>query len=87
MARVFISSMLQEYTGGTPEVRVPGKSLRQVVAALEEEFPLLQGQLREGDRLVAGLAASIDGVMTTQGLYATVGPDSEIHFLPAIGGG
>ncbi|MEQ9380114.1 MAG: hypothetical protein RJP95_04575, partial [Pirellulales bacterium] len=62
MARVFISSMLQEYTGGAPEVTVPGKSLRQVVAALEDEFPDLQGRLRDGDRLVAGLAASIDGV-------------------------
>lgn len=87
MARVFISPLLQEYTGGESEVVVSGKSLRQVIAALEERFPELAGHIREGDRLIAGLAASIDGSMTTQGLLASVGPESEIHFLPAIGGG
>lgn len=87
MARVFISPLLQEYTGGESEVEVSGKSLRQVITALEERFPELTGQIRNGDRLIAGLAASIDGSMTTQGLLAPVRPDSEIHFLPAIGGG
>ncbi len=87
MARVFIPPVMREQTGGAIEVTVAGKSLRQVVAALEDRFPDLAGHLRDGDRLVAGLAASIDGVMTTQGLLAAVGPDSEVHFLPAIGGG
>ncbi len=87
MARVFIPPVLQEFAGGETEVMVAGKSLRQVVAALEEQFPNLRGHLRDGDRLVAGLAASIDGVMTTQGLLAAVKPASEVHFLPAIGGG
>jgi len=87
MARVFIPPLLREHTDGATEVSVAGKSLRQVVAAIEERFPNLRGHLRDGDRLIPGLAASIDGVMTTQGLLASVGPDSEVHFLPAIGGG
>jgi hypothetical protein len=33
------------------------------------------------------VAVSIDGAFTNRGLLAQVGAESEIHFLPAIGGG
>ena len=39
------------------------------------------------DRIAPGLAVSIDGVVTSRGLLARVSPDSQVHFLPAFGGG
>ena len=87
MPTVFIPNMLRELTGGVERVEVEGATLRQVIAALETQFPQLVGRLREGDGITPGLAVSIDGAFSSRGLLAKVEPTSEVHFLPAIGGG
>lgn len=87
MAHVFIPSQLRELAGGLGEVVVEGRTLRQVVLALENRFPALAGRLRQGDGLAPGLAADVDGALAEMGLLTAVAPDSEIHFLPAIAGG
>ncbi|MFO0891357.1 MAG: MoaD/ThiS family protein [Isosphaeraceae bacterium] len=87
MPVVFIPTPLRALTGGQPEVRVEGKTVRELIAGLEHRFPGVDSRLRRGDALAPGLHVSIDHVMTTRGLEAPVGPDSEVHFLPAIGGG
>jgi sulfur-carrier protein len=87
MAKVFIPSAWRDLTGGTAEVRLAGDSLKQIVAALEARFPGVAQRMCEEDRVASGLAVSIDGAITSRGLLAPVGPESEIHILPAIGGG
>lgn len=49
--------------------------------------PGIARHLTDGEGLARGLAASIDGQLSSRGLWARVKPESEIHFLPAIGGG
>ena len=73
--------------GGAAEVAVDGETVRQVIDALDRRFPGLKQRLCRGDSLAPGLQVSIDHVMTTRGLRATVRPESEVHFLPVIGGG
>ncbi len=87
MARVFIPAQLRKVSGGQSEIELPGTSLRQIVEGLEEAFPGIRGRLCSGDDIAHTLQVSIDGALTARGLLAPVGPDSEIHFLPAIGGG
>lgn len=87
MATVFIPNMLRELTAGVERVEVEGATLRQVIAALESAYPALVGRLRMEDGITPGLAVSIDGAFSSRGLLAKVGPTSEVHFLPAIGGG
>ena len=55
--------------------------------ALERRFPGIDARMCQGGELAAGLAVSIDGAVTSRGLLAPLKPDSQIHFLPAIGGG
>jgi molybdopterin synthase sulfur carrier subunit len=57
------------------------------VSALEARVAGIRERICEGDSIAAGLAVSIDGAIASRGLRSPVGPDSEIHFLPAIGGG
>jgi molybdopterin synthase sulfur carrier subunit len=78
---------MRDVTAGAAEVEAPGATLRQVIAALEGQYPGLASRLATDDRIATGLAVSIDGVVTSRGLLARVEPASEIHFLPAIGGG
>ncbi|HEY2892982.1 MAG TPA: MoaD/ThiS family protein [Pirellulales bacterium] len=87
MAQVHIPAAWRDLSGGALVVEVPGKSLRQIIAVLDRQFPGMAQRACEGEQIAAGLAVSIDGGLTTRGLLAAVKPDSEIHFLPAIGGG
>ena len=87
MAVVHIPTQLRSLTGGAERVEVAGDKLRQVIAALDAAYPGLAGRLLKDDAISPGLAVSIDGAFTNRGLLAKVQPHSEIHFLPAIGGG
>ena len=87
MCRVFIPPQLRDVTAGQSELSADGHTLGSVIAALDARFPGLAARLAQGGRLMPGLAVSIDGAVTSRGLLARVEPDSEIHIIPAIGGG
>lgn len=87
MAIVHIPTQLRTLTGGVERLEVSGTTLRQVIAALDAAHPGLGARLCQNEGLSPALAVSIDGSFTNRGLLAKVGPSSEIHFLPAIGGG
>jgi molybdopterin converting factor small subunit len=87
MAVVFIPTPLRALTSGRSEVAVEGTTVSEVIEALESRFPGIAARLRRGDALAPGLQVSIDHVMSIRGINAAVGPESEVHFLPVIGGG
>jgi molybdopterin synthase sulfur carrier subunit len=87
MPVVFIPKPLRELTDGMAEITVEGGTVREVVEALDRQYPGIKQRLCRGDALAPGLHVSIDDVMTARGLRADVRPESEVHFLPAIGGG
>jgi molybdopterin synthase sulfur carrier subunit len=87
MARVFLQPQLRDLTGGAAEVSAAGTTLRQVIAALDQAYPGIAERLVRDGSLAAGIAVSIDGVVSARGMLAPVAAASEIHFLPAIGGG
>ena len=87
MAVVFIPTLLLPLTKGVKEVGVEARNVRQVVDALEARFPGIKERLVEDQQLRPNLAVSVDGEMGRLGLMEKVGPESEVHFIPAIGGG
>jgi sulfur-carrier protein len=87
MARVHIQPQLRDLTAGMSEIDAPGATLREVIAALDAAFPGIAARLVRDGQLVPSLAVSIDGVVTSRGMLARVTPESEVHFLPSIGGG
>jgi molybdopterin synthase sulfur carrier subunit len=87
MATVIIPALLRKLTGGRERVVAAGKNLREVIADLDRQFPGMREQLVEGDDLKPSVAVSIDGEVGASGLLERVRAESEIHFLPAIGGG
>lgn len=87
MAIVFIPTQLRPTTDNAAQLAVPGETLRDVLHVIAERHPrFVETVLREG-QIAPGITVSIDGAMTNRGLLARVGPDSEIHFLPAFGAG
>jgi molybdopterin synthase sulfur carrier subunit len=87
MATVFIPSLLRKLTGGKDRTVANGKNVRQLVDDLERQFPGFRNQVIENGELKPSLAVSIDGEVANQGLLDAVGENSEVHFLPALGGG
>jgi len=87
MPTVFVPPMLQPRTGGKERIDVSAQTVREAINRLDEQFPGVRERLCEGDDLKPGLSVAVDGNVSPLGLLQPVGDDSEVHFLPAIGGG
>ena len=87
MPRVFIPPLLRTLTDNVEEVEVDAKNVRQVIEQLETRFPGIRSRLCEDDALKPGISVAVDGNVSLLGMLQKVGPQSEVHFLPAIGGG
>ncbi len=89
MPEVWLPPRIQSLAGGRQQVVVPGATVRQVINNLENEYPGTRDLLMdvEEDDLLPGLAVVVDGETSLLGLLERVQESSEVHFLPAIGGG
>ena len=89
MAEVWIPPRMQALTGGQKTVQVPGATIRQLINNLDERFPGVRERLydEEAQDLIPGIAVIVDGETSQLGILERIRDDSEVHFLPAIGGG
>ena len=89
MPEVWVPPRMQHLTEGKQQVQVAGATVRQVINNLEQEFPGTRALLvdEEENDLIPGIAVIVDGETSLLGMLERVSEDSEVHFLPAIGGG
>ena len=87
MPTVYVPSLLRELTGGQDKVEVPGATVREVIDNLDRRYPGFKDRLVENNRIKPNISVAVDGEITPLGLLEKVREDSEVHFLPAIGGG
>ena len=87
MPTVGIPALLRKFTGGVERVELPGRSIRELIRQLGERFPGIDKQLLEDGDIRPSIAVSIDGEIATGGVLDTVAENSEVHFIPALGGG
>ena len=87
MATVFIPSLMQKLTGGQQQVAVAGSSVREIINNLDEMYPGMKERLVDKFRLKPNITVAVDGEVTPIGMLEKVDEESEVHFLPAIGGG
>jgi molybdopterin synthase sulfur carrier subunit len=87
MPTIFIPAQLRSLTDGATTVALSATTVGEAIERLEEHFPGIRARLCQGNDLMPGLQVSIDHRFTRQGLAAEIAPNSEVHFLPVIGGG
>jgi molybdopterin synthase sulfur carrier subunit len=87
MATVVVPALLRKLTDGRDRVRATGRNIGELVADLERQFPGFAGYLVENGDIKPSVAVSIDGEMGTGGVLDRVTENSEVFFIPAIGGG
>ncbi len=87
MPTVWIPPPIRELTAGQEQISAQGQTVREVIDWLELNYPGIQARLCEKDKLRPGIAVSIDGVISPEGIRTKIEETSEVHFLPAISGG
>ena len=87
MAKVWIPPLMRSLTGGQQIVEADGGTVRELVAALDERYPGVADRIIDEGRIRPGWTVAVDGAVQNRGLRAAVGPESEVHFVPAMTGG
>lgn len=87
MATVFIPAQWRDLTGDVAQLELTAATVDDIARELEAKFPGIRERMCDKQGIAAGLAISIDGAIASRGLRSPVGTVSEVHFLPAIGGG
>jgi sulfur-carrier protein len=87
MPTVWIPPLLRHLTHDQESLHVAGITLGELIDSLDDRFPGVKARLCRGDEIRPGLAVMIDAQVNREGISAAVGENSEVHFIPAIGGG
>ena len=87
MATVYIPSLMQKLTDGKSKVEIEGATIRQIIMQLDSQYPGIKERLVEDNRIKGNISVAVDGEITPLGMLEKVNENSEVHFLPAIGGG
>jgi len=82
LARLILSGSLQQLADGDSEVEIDAQNVKQLLRALSERYPALAPHLEQDS-----FAIAIDGEIYQDVWFAPIGPDSEVHLIPAIRGG
>ena len=80
MADVTFSTGLRRFTDDEEKVHIEAATVRELIKALGVRYPELREPLKS-------MAVAIDGEIVNDPLLEPLSPNSEIHFLPPIGGG
>jgi sulfur-carrier protein len=80
VAKVYLPALLRPLAGG-------GAILHLADDNLDKQCPGIKERLVENNRLKPNISVAVDNEILPLGLIEPVQPDSEVHFVQAIGGG
>jgi sulfur-carrier protein len=90
VAEVILPNLLRQHAGGQRSVIVGGATIREVLEALQAEYPGMSGQLVTADGQLhkfVNVYVNDDDVRYIQKLDTKVNEDDTVSILPAVAGG
>ena len=84
---VWIPPLHRDLTQGAEKVKIAAENVGELIANLDARFPGLAGRLTKDGRIRPNISIAINGTITHRGLHQKLREPSEIHFVPALGGG
>jgi len=81
MTKVFLGSILKNFTNGVEELEIETTSVKSLIADLERQFPGI------AEALDSGFALAIDGEVIANPGYEKIKEVSEVRFLSPLKGG
>ncbi len=88
--KVRIPAPLQSLTGGAAEVEVQGRTVREVIDALERNYAGIKARLCDENgelRRFVNVFVNDQDIRFLQGLDTELGENDEVSIIPAIAGG
>ena len=83
MARIILTdSLSKQFTDGNSDFEIVAPSIRSLIRELDNRYPGLGTQISDGT-----LSVAIDGDIYQDAFLEELHPESEVAFLPKIGGG
>ena len=83
MARIILTdSLSKKFTDGNSDFEIVAPSVRSLIRELDNRYPGLGTQISDGT-----LSVAIDGDIYQDAFLEELHPNSEVAFLPKIGGG
>ena len=83
---VWIPALHRDLTGGVEIVKIGGETVGELITNLDAQFPGIAGRLLDNGRIRPYISVAINGIIT-RGLHQKLREASEVHFVPALGGG
>jgi molybdopterin synthase sulfur carrier subunit len=74
-------------TQGAEIVKIGGDTVGELIGNLDAQFPGIAARLIDNGRIRPYISVAINGTITHRGLHQKLREPSEIHFVPALGGG
>lgn len=90
MAIVYVPTPLRRLTGGQSKVTVRGATIRELLDALERQFPGIRGELCEdGGEVRSFINVFVNGaeIRGLQGIRTPLRDSDEVSIIPAMAGG
>lgn len=84
---VWIPPLHRDLTDGVEVLTISGSTVGELIDGLEQRHPGLRDRLCVDGQIRPGISVAINGVISTRGLRQRLSAPSDIHFIPAIGGG
>jgi molybdopterin converting factor small subunit len=84
---VWIPALYRDLTEGQEIVKMEGETVGELIANLDLRFPGIAGRLTDDGRIRPYISVAINGTISHRGLHQKLREPSEIHFVPALGGG
>ncbi len=84
---VWIPALHRDLTNGVETVKISAATIGELIAKLDAQFPGIAARLTDEGRIRPYLSVAINGTITHRGLHQKLPEPSEIHFVPALGGG
>ena len=90
MATLFIPTPMRRLTGGQSKVKATGKTVSELLAALEQAYPGFAERILDTQGNLKGFVnifLNDDGIQTLDGLNTPVRDGDRVSIVPALAGG
>jgi len=84
---VWIPALHRDLTNGAEIVKISGETVGELIANLDAQFPGMAARLLDNGRIRPYISVAINGTISSRGLHQKLREPSEVHFVPALGGG
>jgi molybdopterin synthase sulfur carrier subunit len=87
LATVLLPGAVAHLAGGHTQLEIEGRTVAELLANLNRKYSGIESILGNENALGPGIAVAIDGVIFGRDIYRSIGPDTEVCFVPSISGG